>query len=461
MDKSTLHRTIIGDPPHHKAGLQDDWWTQISPNIWASRGSYLKDQDGSEYLDLCGFFSTAPVCYDHPLLRDPSFVEAIGKLAIYRPSISDFWIQEMADFIDSFRSLATPLGMDHLFFIDGGSLAVENALKAAFDWKVRRNMAKGIIQGDPQEEKRPLGTNLIHFESAFHGRSGYTLSLTHTVDARKYKYFPKFDWFRINPPVMTFDNQGRVTNADQIRQQHDLAVREMEKILTKQGDDVAAIIIEPIQCEGGDRHIPTDFFVQLRKLADEHDVILIYDEVQTGFGTTGKMWCHEYFGQDAKPDVIIFSKKAQVGGIMASYDRFSSVDGNVFGNGDASKSRLNSTWGGNPVDMLRCTQFLRIIDEDHLLDNAQNTGQYFLDSIRDLCRQFDHLITNPRGRGMLLAFDACEPSMQGTIWEAFRKERLLSLTCGDRTVRFRPHLDLTRNEISDALERMSRALSSL
>jgi len=461
MDKSEIRETIIGDPSNKIAGMQDDWWTGIAPDIWESHGSYLRDISGTKYLDMGGFFSTAPIRFDHPRLRDKSFVESIGKAAIYRPSIADFWTIEMAEFVNTFREIATPPYMHHLFFIDGGSLAVENALKAAFDWKVRLNLKKGKLKSDPQEALQPLGTKVLHFERAFHGRSGYTLSVTHTHDPNKYKYFPKFDWFRLNPPVLRFDVSGQISNEEEVKKQSEDAVSSIQKILTESADDIAAILIEPIQCEGGDRHIPVEFFIQLRRLADEHDIILIYDEVQTGFGTTGKMWGHEHFDDTARPDIISFAKKSQVGGIIANYEKFSMTEVNVFGNSDACKSRINSTWGGNPVDMIRCTQFMKIIQEDNLIENARKVGDYMLESVQELCREFDTLIENPRGKGVLLGFDAKNPQKQSEIWSAFRDEQLLCLTCGSQTLRFRPHLDLTIEEVDDGMIKMKQALRKL
>lgn len=461
MDKSGIRNAIIGDPSNRVAGIQDDWWTGIAPNIWESNGSYLRDISGTLYLDMCGFFSTAPIRFDHPRLRDQSFVSLIGKAAIYRPSIADFWTVELAEFVNTFREVATPSYMHHYFFIEGGSLAVENALKAAFDWKVRLNIKKGKIKGDPQEELQPLGTKVLHFDHAFHGRSGYTLSLTHTQDPNKYKYFPKFDWFRVEPPVMKFDSSGRISNEADVKKHQEKALDNIKMILKENGDNIAAILIEPVQCEGGDRHIPIEFFIHLRQMADAHDVILIYDEVQTGFGTTGKMWAHEHFGNEARPDIICFSKKSQTGGIMANFDRFSILDVNVFGNSDLCKSRLNSTWGGNPVDMIRCSQFLKIIREENLTENAERVGDYMLESIQELCREFDTLIENPRGRGLLLGFDAKEPDMQGKIWAGFGDEQLLCLICGSQTVRFRPHLDLTKAKVDDAISKMNKALKKL
>ena len=295
LSKDEIHKLIVGDPKRGVAGLQDDWWTRIAPDLLGSHGSYLRDVSGEEYLDLAGFFATAPVRFDHPRLRSEEFKEELWRAGFVRPSLSDFWTEELALFVKTFREIAVPSYMHHLFFIEGGALAVENALKAAFDWKVRRNMAKGVLKCDPVEERRPLGTRVISFENAFHGRSGYTLTLTHTADPRKYKYFPKFDWFRVTPPYLKFDPEGNAEIVGDI----DKSLADIKDILDCYGDDIAAIVIEPIQAEGGDFHIPTEFFKDLRKLADQYEVLLIYDEVQAGMGTTGKMWAHQHFGPEA------------------------------------------------------------------------------------------------------------------------------------------------------------------
>jgi len=461
MNKEALRKKITGDPAAGTAGLQDDWWTAISPVLWKSRGSYLRDLSGEEYLDMCGFFGTSPIRFDHPVLRDREVLNKMGRIAMIRPSLSDFWTAELAEFVDTFRKNAVPPYMHHLFFIDGGALAVENALKAAFDWKVRLNIQKGKITDDPREDLRPLGTSVVGFEMAFHGRSGYTLSLTHTNDPRKYMFFPKLGWHRFNPPVMQFDENGHICNTGDIKKVHEKCLAEIEALFDRKADDIAAVIIEPIQCEGGDRHIPVDFFVALRKITRAYDVLLIYDEVQTGFGTTGKMWAHEHFGETARPDLIAFAKKAQVGGIMANYDIFARIDGHVFSTTDTGKNRLNSTWGGHPADMMRCTLLLEIIKKEKLVENASRIGQYLLSGIRDLCRQYPAVITNARGCGMLISFDTVQMPLRSALWKACLKENLLCLTCGAQSIRFRPHLDLSRLDADQALNRLEKALKSI
>ncbi|MGB9590169.1 MAG: aminotransferase class III-fold pyridoxal phosphate-dependent enzyme, partial [Candidatus Hydrothermia bacterium] len=399
--KNRVHDAVVGDPERGVAGLQDDLWTNVIPDIRRSHGSWLFDAGtGREFLDFKAFFATSAVSYNHPKLLDKAFMEKLAWAGIQKPSLSDMWPEEMAEFVETFRRVAVPVGFRHLFFVEGGGLGVENALKAAFDWKVRLNMAKGLIKNDPKEERKPLGTRVIGFEDGFHGRTGYTLSLTHTADARKYKYFPKFDWFRVTNPKLRFPLTEEIL--EEVKRKEDQALTEISAILKEHPNDIAAIIIEPIQAEGGDNHMRPEFFAMLRKIADENDIMLIYDEVQTGLGTTGMIWCHQHFGPDAVPDMVAFGKKVQLGGMMARGEKLSRVKENVFAPLPESKSRLNSTWGGNLVDMVRSTRILQIIEEERLVENAAAMGEVFLAGLRNLAEMFPGLVNNPRGRGLML-----------------------------------------------------------
>lgn len=224
-----------------------------------SHGCYFYDSlSDREFLDFYTFFASLPIGFNHPGMLDPDFVEAIKRTGLCKPANSDVLSAELAEFVDTFHRIAAPGGFDHLFFISGGALAVENALKAAFDWKVRKNLQRGI---------KDRGTQIVHFKRAFHGRSGYTLSLTNTFDPNKTKYFPTFQWPRITCPVVRFPLiESNLKEAIQLEIQ---AVDEIKQAFLDHPDDIAAIIIEPIQGEGGDNHFRPEFFRALRELADE------------------------------------------------------------------------------------------------------------------------------------------------------------------------------------------------
>jgi L-lysine 6-transaminase len=331
--------------------------------------------------------------------------------------------------------------MPHLFLISGATQGDENALKAAFDWKVRRNFARG--------HRAERGTKVLHFEQAFHGRSGYTLSLTNTADARKTSYFPKFDWPRAVNPKITFPLEGK--NLDAVSAAEQLAVAQMQRAFHDHPDDIAAIIIEPIQGEGGDNHFRPEFFGELRRLADENDALLIFDEVQTGVGLTGSMWAYQHFG--VEPDLLCFGKKMQVCGMLAGR-RIDEVPNNVF----VESSRINSTWGGSLVDMVRATEYLKIIHEEKLVENAANRGRRFLDGLYALQREFPNLVQNARGRGLMCAFDLPEAVARDRLLEATFERELLIVPTGPTGVRFRPSLNITDVELDEGLNRLRDAL---
>ncbi len=406
-----------------------------------SHGAYLHDSlRGRELLDLFTCFSTCPLGYNHPLVDTPEFRERILPTALNKPSNSDFYTTYMAEFVDSFAR-TVPDGLNRrMFFIEGGALAVENALKAAFDWKVRKNLATG---------RGKLGRQIIHFHQAFHGRSGYTLSLTNTADPRKYEYFPKFDWPRVSNPHLRFPVTVEVN--DEVAAAEQTAIGEIKKALADNPNDIAGLIVEPIQGEGGDNHFRQEFLQQLRDLADEAEFLLIYDEVQTGFGTTGKWWCFEHFG--VEPDLLAFGKKSQVCGICAS-DRLEEVD-SVF----QVSSRINSTWGGNLVDMVRCQRYIEIIEDENLLANATEVGAHLLNGIQALEELHPGRVANARGRGMFVAFDLTDGEIRDRVLKAMMDADLLGLASGDSTIRFRPNLSLTTAEADEGLARLESALA--
>lgn len=422
-----------------------DGFDEVVLDLHESRGHYLYDAlNKRHYLDLFGFFATTPVAHNHPKLLEPEFREKILNVAIMKPSNSDFYSREMADFVDYFSRHAIPDYLPYLFFVSGGALAVENALKAAFDWKVRKNFQKGY-----REEK---GSQVIHFKEAFHGRSGYTLSLTNTADPRKYKYFPKFDWPRVTNPKMTFPLTK--TNLERVAALERQAVAEIKEAIHNHPDDIAAIIIEPIQGEGGDNHFRKEFLWQLRHLADENDIMLIFDEIQTGVGLTGAMWCHQHF--DVRPDMMAFGKKTQVCGFLCS-KRIDEVEDNVF----HESSRLNSTWGGNLVDMVRFQKYLEIIVTENLIDNVREVGAYFMQRLSAWQQEVPDLVTNLRGRGLMIAFDLPNTELRNNFLSIAFKHGFILLGCGVRSVRVRPALDLPEERVDEAMEILRHTATEL
>ena len=409
-----------------------------------SHGSWLVDaRDGKDYLDLFSMFASMPVGYNHPTLLENR--ERIAAAALNKITNSDIYSTQMAEFVDTVGRIAQPDYLPYSFYVEGGALGVENALKTAFDWKVRKNLAAG---------KGEKGSKVIHFTECFHGRTGYTMSLTDSPDPRKTLYFPQFDWPRIDNPKLHFPLTDE--SLEQVLKAEATAINQIKSAVAENPDEIAALIIEPIQGEGGDNHFRGEFFQELRALADEHEFMLIYDEVQTGVGVTGKMWAHQLFNSSARPDIIAFGKKMQICGIFAG-ERVDEVENNVF----HESSRLNSTWGGNVVDMVRITLYMEIIAAENLVDQAATNGDYLVAKLHDIQADFDGLVSNVRGRGLFAAFDLPDGTARDNLANLIIAEGALILGSGKKAIRFRPHLNITRKEIDLADDIIRRAIARL
>lgn len=413
-------------------------------DLQKSHGSWFVDKrDNREYLDLFSMFASMPIGYNHPYLIERA--DKLRDVAINKPTNSDIYSTEMAEFVDTMARVAQPSYLPYVFYISGGALGIENALKASFDWKVRKNIEKG--NGE-------IGSKVIHFQGCFHGRTGYTLSLTNSHDERKTMYFPQFDWPRISTPAIEFPfNDANLKSVQSLEKQ---AIDEIKQAIQDNPNDIAALIIEPIQGEGGDNHLRTEFMQELRTICDDNEIMFIYDEVQTGIALTGKMWAHEHFGAGALPDMICFGKKTQVCGFFAS-KRIDEVENNVF----HESARLNSTWGGNLIDMVRFQMYLEVIEQEKLVDKAAVSGEYLLKEIGKLQSDFSDIIFNSRGKGLLCAFDLESGEKRDKLRELIQEEGAIMLGCGPKTIRFRPPVNISTDEIDFGMECIRRALKRL
>ena len=408
-----------------------------------SHGSWLHDaRTGREYLDFLTFFGSNPIGYNHPRMKDPEFQQVLGRVAQLKPSLSDLYTVEYAWFVDTLQRLAMPPHFKYAFFIEGGALAVENTLKVAFDWKVRRNRAKGIAG-----EK---GHQVIHFREAFHGRSGYTLSLTNT-DPVKTDLFPRFPWPRVENPKLRFPVTPEVER--DVAAAEERAEEQVRRAFADNPDDVAAIIIEPIQAEGGDNHFRPRFLQALQRLAREHECLFLVDEVQTGVGITGRMWAHEHYG--LTPDALAFGKKTQVCGVLAG-GRVDDEPQNVFKVG----SRINSTWGGGLTDMVRFARYLEVIEEERLVENARVVGERLRRGLEEIQAEAAPM-SNARGLGLMIAFDLPDGETRAQVHRKLIENGLLLLTCGPRSIRFRPALNLSAADADAALDIVRRTLKQM
>jgi L-lysine 6-transaminase len=436
-----VHNDVRGRLSRHV--LTDGFHLLLDLN--RSQGSWIVDARSRErYLDLYTFFASSPLGINpRGLADDPAFITLLGQAAANKPTNPDIYTAHYADFVETFARVLGDPALPHLFFIEGGALAVENALKCAFDWKSRHNEMRG--------RSPSLGTKVIHLTQAFHGRSGYTLSLTNT-DAVKTERYPLFAWPRIEVPAVRFPLDDHL---DEVVAAERRALGQAEKAFRDNPHDIACFIAEPIQSEGGDNHMRAEFLQAMQQLCRENEALFILDEVQTGVGLTGSPWAYQQLGLE--PDVVAFGKKVQLGGIMAGR-RVDEVPDNVF----TVSGRINSTWGGGLADMVRSRRLLEIIEREALADRAASLGAWFLTELQELGARHPGLVSNVRGRGLMCAFDMPGgPERDSLITILREEERVLLLPAGPRSIRFRPALTISEDELAVGVKALDRSLSRL
>ncbi|MEU6548716.1 L-lysine 6-transaminase [Streptomyces sp. NPDC046915] len=438
--------TAHPDEVHERLGrhvLTDGFKLVLDP--LASQGSWIVDaRTGEKFLDLYSFFASAPLGLNaRGIVDDPEFMTLLAQVAANKPANSDIYTTHYAEFVETFARVLGDPELPRLFFVEGGALAVENALKTAFDWKSRRNEAAG--------RSPELGTKVLHLRQAFHGRSGYTLSLTNT-EPNKTARFPKFDWPRIDVPAVRFPLQHHLAEVEEAEGR---SLEQARRAFEDNPHDIACFIAEPIQGEGGDNHMRPEFLQAMQALCHEYDALFVLDEVQTGVGITGTTWAYQQLGLE--PDIVAFAKKVQLGGIMAGR-RVDQVPDNVF----RVSGRINSTWGGGLVDMLRARRILEIIERDDLVARAAAVGSWFLSELRDLEVRHAPVTSNSRGRGLMSAIDLSDSGVRDEVVHRLRtEEQVIALPCGERSVRFRPALSVTQDELGIALRALDRILAGL
>ena len=411
-----------------------------------SQGSQLVDaRDGTVYLDMFSFYASNAIGMNHPtLVGDPEFRERLGIVALHKPTSSGVYTTDYADFIEVFRRVVGDPQLPHLFFIEGGAAAVENALKVAFDWKSRHNEAMGTSPN--------LGSQVMHLTKAFHGRSGYTMSLTNSGPL-KVARFPQFPWPRIPVPAVTFPCEG--DNVAAVEVAETMTLNLARELFEKNLNDIAAFIAEPIQSEGGDNHMRPEFLQAMQAMCHEFDALFILDEVQTGCGLTGTPWAYQQMGLE--PDVVAFGKKFQVCGLMAG-GRVDEIADNVF----EVSGRLNSTWGGNLTDMVRTRRTLEVIEADCLFERVPMLGEVLINQLVEVQAQHPDLVSNVRGRGLMCAFDLPNADVRDSVIDRMRRdEHVFILPCGTQSIRFRPVLTVEESHLLAACNALTRVLDKV
>ena len=360
-------------------------------------------KDGKLLLDCFGQFGSQALGWNNHDIAEHT-KQWSEQLLNQKIANSDVDTDIYKEFRAAFKSI-TPDFKYH-FFIDGGALAVENALKVAFDWKQQK-------LGRTDKWAMPDSLNVVALQNAFHGRSGYTMSLTNTTPDKTAR-FPQWFWPKVK------------------------AEKSSIEWAFKQRQNIAALILEPIQCEGGDIHLDKELLEFARQICDEKDALLIFDEVQTGFGATGKWWCYEHF--NVKPDILCFGKKAQVCGIAVN-ERIEENSSHPFN----TAGRINSTWGGNLIDMARSTAIINIVKERNLLKSVEEIGAELIDRLKEIAKTWGSIL-NVRGRGLIFAFDL-PTTEQRDIFFSLLNKMVWCLKCGTKSIRFRPALTFNQQDM--------------
>lgn len=255
--------------------------------------------------------------------------------------------------------------------------------------------------------------SILSYKGAFHGRTLGVLATTHSKYIHKID-IPSFDW-----PIASFPKY-KYPLEENIREnaaEDDRCLAETEDLIVqynKKGIPVAGIVIEPIQSEGGDNEASPEFFQRLQRIGKKHGAALLIDEVQTGGGPTGKIWCHEHFNLDTAPDVVTFSKKMQLGGYFHGEDLKPSQPYRVF-----------NTWMGDPGKLLLLESILTVIKRDALLENVNRVGNRLRQGLLNAQKDFPALLNSTRGRGTFLAINCADGALRDDLVNRLKQKGLL------------------------------------
>jgi len=443
-----------------------------------SVGPYLgiADRDGSgepyRFLDMGALIATQAFGEN-----DPRVVEAIVDSL---PFVTSRYAHSEYQTTLSLRLKAelnriAPPGTPRHFIVNTGAEAVENAIKS-----VLLNRVKTSDEGD--------GGFIVSFEGAFHGRTLGSLAVTHRKKARL--GFPTFDWphilFPLDEPRAPKESarreerslkqlwdllvSGRLPRADKSKDTFRRDMDALDEFLAQPGGDVnafvqaqraaltpdvvrrarrvAAVLVEPIQGEGGVRVPSARFMKKLRLLTRIYDVPLIFDEVQTGWGMSGRLWAHELFDLPSPPDVVTWAKKAQNGVLFVSEELATFFQ---------EEKKFNTTWEGDSVGMVRLLALLDKLD----LEQVRRTGERAKAGLEALTREYRAILKNVRGVGVMLAFDVMRADWCDTLRDRAFRRGLILLPAGERVLRFYPRYDTEPSSIDEALSILRLALEDI
>ncbi|RMZ91217.1 hypothetical protein DV736_g1539, partial [Chaetothyriales sp. CBS 134916] len=426
---------------------------QLVANYQQSHGNYLADLDGNVLLDVFAQIASIAVGYNNPnLVKATSSPEMVSAL-VNRPAMGSFPGHDWASILETGALRVAPKGLNQIFTATAGSDANETAYKAAFMWKAAKLRGGRGVAFTPEEMESSMlnhapgspPLSILSFKAGFHGRLLGSLSTTRSKPIHKLD-IPAFDWPAAPFPSLKYPLKDHV---QENKAEVERCLFETEQAIRMFYNPVAAIIVEPIQSEGGDNHAPAEFFQGLREITKRLDVVMIVDEVQTGVGATGKFWAHEHWNLQDPPDIVTFSKKAQAAGYY-------------YGNPELRPNkgyRQFNTWLGDPARALIFRAIIDEIDRLNLVDHTAVVGDYLYKGLETLANKYPDQFQNLRGKGQgtFIAFDHPE---RDQFLVRMRNAGVNIGGSGSQAVRLRPMLVFQKHHADILLDKLEKQAAS-